>query len=92
MVAVRIEDRRESEIESGGLVTLEDAETGSRRLVDTSSAAFRDAMRRDAERRSDALARQLRTVGIDLIAIDAAQSVIEPLVRFFRMRERRIRR
>ena len=91
-VAVRVTDQRESQVEAGGLVTLEDAETGARRLVDTSAPAFRAAMREAAERRAAALERSLRTVGIDLVTIDAAQSTVEPLLRFFRMRERRSRR
>ena len=90
-VAVRVTDQRESHVEAAGLVTLEDAETGARRLVDTSAPAFRVALRDAAERRAAALERSLRTVGIDLVTIDAAQSTVEPLLRFFRMRERRTR-
>ena len=92
VVAVRITDARESAIESAGLVTLEDAETGARMLLDTNSPAVRAALRDDAQARSEALERDLRNVGVDLVTIDAAQSVVEPLVRFFRMRERRTRR
>ena len=92
VVAVQVTDPRESVIESAGLVTLEDAETGARRLVDTGSADFRTSMRQQAEQRNEALERTLRTIGIDLITIDAAQSVVAPLLRFLRMRERRTRR
>ena len=92
VVAVRIADARESAIEPAGLVTLEDAETGARTLLDTNSPAVRTAMQADAQARAEALERDLRTVGVDLVTIDAAQSVVEPLVRFFRMRERRNRR
>ena len=91
VVAVRITDARESAVESAGLVTLEDAETGARTLLDTNSPAVRAAMQADAQTRAETLERNLRTVGVDLITIDAAQSVVEPLVRFFRMRERRNR-
>ena len=92
VVAVRIADRRESEFEGAGLVMLEDAETGERRLVDTGSTAFREALARDAAQRTEALHRSLRGSGIDVVSIDAAGSVVEPLLAFFRMRERRIRR
>ena len=91
-VAVRVTDQREAALESGGLVTLEDAETGARRLVDTAAPAFRAAMREAAEVRTAELERQLRAIGIDLVTIDAAQSTVDPLLRFFRMRERRTRR
>ena len=92
VVAVRITDEREAVVKDAGLVTLEDAETGARRLVDTGSPVFRDAMRRDAEARSEALSRDLRGVGIDLVTVDAARPVVEPLLRFLRMREKRARR
>ena len=92
VVAVKVADPRESAIESGGLVTLEDAETGVRRLVDTGSAAFREAVRVDSDERAESLERTLNRVGIDLITVDAAQSVVDPLLRFFRMREKRNRR
>ena len=92
VVAARVIDPREERIDRAGLVTLEAAETGARRLVDTSAAAFRDAMRTDAVVRAEALERELRRVGIDLVTIDAAASVVEPLVKFFRMRQLRTRR
>ena len=92
VVAVRVLDPREEHVESSGLVTLEDAETGARRLVDTGSAAFRDALTQVAEQRSEALAASFRATGIDLVTIDSAESVVDPLLRFFRMRERRTRR
>ena len=89
VVAVRVTDPRELGIDRAGLVTLEDAETGARRVVDTSATAFREAMRQAGEARTDALARDLRRVGVDLVTIDAASSVVDPLVKFFRMRQRR---
>ena len=92
VVAVRVTDPREEAVHSGGLVTLEDAETGARRLVDTGSATFRTALQQTADDRAEALAARLRATGIDLVTIDAAQSVVDPLLRFFRMRERRTRR
>jgi hypothetical protein len=38
------------------------------------------------------LEREFRASKIDFIHIDASQSVVDPLVRFFRVRERRMRR
>ena len=92
VVAVRVTDPRESRFDGGGLVALEDAETGERRLVDLSAPALRDALAADAGQRRDQLKRSLRRVGIDMIEIDAAGSVAAPLLAFLRMRERRIRR
>ena len=45
-----------------------------------------------ARSRRDTLQGELRSAGIDLIEIDATSSVVDPLLAFFRMRERRSRR
>jgi hypothetical protein len=71
---------------------LEDPETGARRVVDAGSRAFREAVARDGTARIEALRTRLASSGIDLIHIDAAGSVVDPLVRFFRAREKRTRR
>ena len=92
VVAVRVTDPREAELAPAGLVTLRDAETGGERLIDSADPAFQTAFREDAIARGDALRRDLRTSGIDLIDIDASGSVVDPLLAFFRMRERRNRR
>lgn len=92
VVAVRIVDRRERELEPAGLIALEDAETGATHLLDSRSARVRAALSRQADERAAALDSALRSSGIDAVEIDAAAPVIEPLLAFFRMRQRRLRR
>ncbi|MBW2288897.1 MAG: DUF58 domain-containing protein [Deltaproteobacteria bacterium] len=92
VVAVLITDPRELEFADVGLVTLLDAETGRTRVVDSGSAAFRQTLRIEAEKRVEGIRRRLAQAGIDLIHVDAAGSVVDPVVRFFRARERRARR
>jgi len=75
-----------------GLVTLEDAETGRTRLVDTRSREFRDELAAQASTREARLRDQLRATGMDLVVFDASGSRVDPLLRFFRERERRLRR
>src|SRR5438067_9995998 len=67
VVAALITDPREAAMPAAGLVTLEDAETGQLRLVDTRSAAFRDKLASDASLRQKRLADQLRATGMDLV-------------------------
>jgi uncharacterized protein (DUF58 family) len=92
VVAVLITDPRELEFADIGLVSLVDAETGRTLVVDSGSAAFRETVRNDASTRVDGIRRRLAQAGIDLIHVDAAGSVVDPVVRFFRTRERRARR
>ena len=92
VVAALITDPREAEMPPAGLVTLEDAETGRLRLVDTRSAGFRSELAMRARDRQQTLRDQLRATGMDLVVFDAAGSMVDPLLRFFRERERRLRR
>jgi uncharacterized protein (DUF58 family) len=92
VVAALITDPREADMPPAGLVTLEDAETGKLRLVDTRSAEFRTDLARRARERQDTLRDQLRATGMDLVVFDAAGSMVDPLLKFFRERERRLRR
>jgi uncharacterized protein (DUF58 family) len=91
VVASLITDPREAAVPPAGLVTLEDAETGRTRLVDTHSPVFRDELARRAKRREDDLRSQLRATGMDLVTFDASGSMVDPLLRFFRERKRRLR-
>ena len=92
VVSVLVTDERELELGDTGLLMLEDAETGQKRLVDTSSAAFQKAVKDGAAMRIKALEAGLRSSGIDLVRVDATRPVLDPLLQFFRMRERRRRR
>jgi uncharacterized protein (DUF58 family) len=92
VVAALITDPREAAMPAAGLVTLEDAETGRLRLVDTRSPGFRSELASRAQAREQTLRDQLRATGMDLVVFDASGSMVDPLLRFFRERERRLRR
>lgn len=92
VIAVLVTDPRELDLPAVGLVALRDAETGASRIYDTGSAAFRQQMASAAARRVRDLEHRLRSAGIDFIHVDASGSIVDPLVHFFRMRERRSRR
>ncbi len=92
VICALINDQRELDIPPSGLITLEDAETGELRTIDTRSKAFRESAKAHSAARIEVLESSLRASKVDLLQIDAAQPVIEPLLEFFRMRERRQRR
>jgi uncharacterized protein (DUF58 family) len=92
VVAVQVTDQREAATGAVGLVTLEDAESRQLRVVDTGSAAFRSMLGETAARRASSLESELRSAGVDLVRIDAHRSVVDPLLAFFRMRQKRLRR
>ena len=92
VIAVLITDPRELEMPPVGLINLADAESGRVARYDAGSPTFRAQLARLAQARVDELKHTFRGSKIDFIHIDAAGSIVDPLVRFFRMRERRMRR
>jgi len=89
LIAVRIRDAREEAWPAVGLVELEDAETGERRLVDTRSLAFRQGFEAKARERQAAFAKQVREAQADLIEATTDGNHFDALLAFFRRRERR---
>jgi uncharacterized protein (DUF58 family) len=92
LIAVRIDDPREQEVPRVGLLELEDAETGGRLLLDTFSRPVREAYARAARQRHEALRQLARASRIDLIEVSTDGGHLDALIRFFQMRERRLRR
>ena len=89
LIAVSVDDPRERELPSLGLVEIEDAETGERRLVDTGSRAVRRRYRERAEAAAEARQERFRAAGVDVIGIDTEQPYVQTLMAFFRRREKR---
>ncbi len=92
LISIFISDPVESEIPGVGLVELEDAETGRRLLVDTSDrkamVAFHERARERARRKRE----ELGAMGVDVIDVETGIPYDRPLLRFFQMRSRRLRR
>jgi uncharacterized protein (DUF58 family) len=92
LVMIRIADPREEELPPVGLLEVEDAETGGRLLIDTSSRAVRNVFAAAAHGRREALHQLAGAAQIDLIEVSTEGKHLDALVRFFQMRERRLRR
>lgn len=90
VIAIHLKDRREMAIPSVGLLELEDPETGVIRLVDTSVEGDRAAYQTAAEKREEALDKLFKTLALDKIGISAEGSYVEPIMKFFKIRERRL--
>jgi uncharacterized protein (DUF58 family) len=87
-IAISISDPREAEMPNIGLVELRDPETGEEMLVDTGSKSFRAGYTRRMEARRAATRATFRSTGVDEIPVSTAEDYVDPLVRFFRKRER----
>ena len=92
VVAITVEDPRESELPDAGWIDLEDAETGERVLVDAGSRAARGRLHMLAERRREERDRQLSGAGVDQVLLSTASDYALPLRRAFAQRARRLHR
>jgi uncharacterized protein (DUF58 family) len=90
LISIVVDDRREREWPSAGVIEWKDVETGKTALVDTSSRAVRDEWSRRASQRKEKLFSFLRSAGIDAIPATAGEPYVQSFIRFFRERERRL--
>jgi uncharacterized protein (DUF58 family) len=90
IIAISITDPREINLPDIGVITLKDAETGRYFSIDTSSTIVRNEYRANALRIFDQRQKLLRSINIDHIDIWTHVPYTQALLKFFRMRERRI--
>ena len=92
LIAMPIRDPREEELPKVGLLQLEDAETGRQLLLDTRSKRLRQEFARRAAQRRQELQQLARSARVDVIEVSTEGGHLEALVRFFRQRQRRMRK
>jgi uncharacterized protein (DUF58 family) len=92
VIAVTVTDPAEQELPDAGLVRFRDPETGTFVDVDTSDPDVRRAFDDQVTAEAGARRQLLRRLGIDEIAVRTDSGYLEPLLRFFRGRETRLRR
>jgi uncharacterized protein (DUF58 family) len=89
LIGIVLDDVREKEFPKMGLVKLTDAETGLERWIDTSSTKVRQALmftqREKVQKRNSLFV----SSGLDSIQVTTGEDYVKPLVRFFKLRERR---
>lgn len=93
VVPVLLHDPREGHLpEVGAYLDLEDPETGERVLLDARRREPLAKIQRVEEKRRRGLEQMFGRLGLDSIVVGTEDSTVDPLVRFFRARSRRIRR
>lgn len=89
LVGIVLDDRREKEIPNIGLVKLSDAETGEERWIDTSSDRVRRQMQIYIKEKEKIRKSVFITSRLDSVEVTTGSNYIQPLVQFFRRREKR---
>jgi len=89
LIAISITDPREHELPDVGWVHLEDSETGETLLVDTSDRTMVKQWSQLKMKDQQDQKKQFHANGVDVIEILTDQPLTQPLIRFFKMREKR---
>lgn len=86
LVAIRVFDKRESELPPAGLMNFIDAETGEMVWVDTSSKLLRENYKDWWERQNRQISELLVKSGIDNAMISTTEDYVKPLMKLFKQR------
>lgn len=86
VTAVTITDPREFSLPKVGLVEIEDAETGERRVLDTSSSTTRNHYKNYVQARNTRQIQLFDSLKIGCIPVNTGESPVEPILRYFRSR------
>ena len=86
LVGIRVYDRREAELPDVGIVELQDAETGGKVWLDTSSRSVREHYARSWEERNEAINELLRRNRIDTAMISTDGDYVVELIKLFKQR------
>lgn len=86
IVAVRVYDRRETQLPDVGIIEMRDAESGRKVFADTSSGRLRRAYAESWNRRMAAVEQLLKHHKVDSAVVDTAQDYVTELIKLFKKR------
>jgi uncharacterized protein (DUF58 family) len=89
VIAIKVNDTRETDIPNVGLIELEDEETGEQLLVDTSDKKFRENYAKLIREEESRLNHLFNKHKVDTISINTDNSYELPLRKFFKLRQKR---
>lgn len=92
LVAVSVSDPRERSLPNVGYIEFIDAESDQRVVMDSGNRFVREQFEYLTGEADIRLRRSLRRLSIDQIEIQTDRSYVEPLISFFRARERKLMR
>ncbi|MBO8130860.1 MAG: DUF58 domain-containing protein [Candidatus Marinimicrobia bacterium] len=92
VIAIKLKDHREKELIPMGLMRIYDPETGEEVWIDLSNRKKIQTYKDYIEQREQEFIKEAKKMKLDLIEIDTGKSYIEPLVRFFKLRELKYKR
>ena len=89
LVAIAISDPREKNLPDVGFIHLKDAESGETILINTSNREMAKRFNSYEEKRRKNLKKYFHSIGVDTINIDTGKSLTDPIIKYFKIREKR---
>jgi uncharacterized protein (DUF58 family) len=89
VIAVRLQDPRETDLPNVGPLLLQDAETGEQLYVDTSDRRFRERFAAASERREATVRATFARAGVDALGLSTDDDLVRAIVRMAALRRRR---
>ncbi|MBQ0080358.1 MAG: DUF58 domain-containing protein [Alistipes sp.] len=86
IVAIRLHDKREDSLPDVGIVELEDAETGRKVWVDTSSSSVREYFAQEQMKRWESMLQILKHSRIDVADVSTESDYVVELMKLFKQR------
>jgi uncharacterized protein (DUF58 family) len=90
LTVIRVFDRAEETLPDAGFITLRDPETGEVVYVNTSRPLVRKLFEEARKAGRDELRKTLTGMDVDLVEVETAGPVVEPLMRLFDRRRKRL--
>lgn len=90
LTVIRISDPAEEDLPNAGLITLRDPESGQLVLLNTREKGLRERWRAERAKQKNYLTDLTKRSGVDLVELSTDGAVVEPLIRLFDQRRRRM--
>ena len=89
LIGIQLYDPAEIDLPDIGLVKIEDPETGEMHWIDTTSKSALKHLKKEISLRQSVLIKDAKKIGFDLISIGTNQDFVDPLMSFFKKREKK---
>jgi len=90
LISIQLLDPAELKFPNIGLAKVEDPETGQIFWIDTASKIAMNRLTREIDLKQSMFKKKAKKFGLDLISISTEEDFVEPLLSFFKKRDKRI--
>ncbi|MCP5468806.1 MAG: DUF58 domain-containing protein [Deltaproteobacteria bacterium] len=89
MLCIQLYDRAEEQLPAMGYLKMRDPESGEECWINSSRASFQKGFQEQAKSFQEETQNKFRKIGVDSVLIEQSGDYVEPLLQFFREREKR---